>query len=73
MRDLTQVIQKLVGRNTFSQKESVEIMDHILTGKPSEAELAAFLTAMRLKGEDQTRGQAQRSFRASDRHLRHRR
>lgn len=54
MRDLTQVIQKLIDKDNFTQKESVEIMDYILTGKPSDAELAAFLTAMRLKGEDQT-------------------
>ena len=54
MRDLTQVIQKLIDKNTFTQKESVEIMEFILSGKASDAELAAFLTAMRVKGEDQT-------------------
>ncbi|MDR1996757.1 MAG: anthranilate phosphoribosyltransferase [Candidatus Margulisbacteria bacterium] len=54
MRDLTQVIQKLIDKNTFTQKEAAEIMEYILSGKCSDAEQAAFLTAMRTKGEDQT-------------------
>jgi anthranilate phosphoribosyltransferase len=54
MRSLTNVIQKLIDKNTFAQKDAAEIMEHILSGKCSDAELGAFLIAMRLKGEDLT-------------------
>jgi anthranilate phosphoribosyltransferase len=54
MRNLANVIQKLIDKNTFPQKDAAEIMEYILSGKCSDAELGAFLIAMRLKGEDLT-------------------
>ena len=54
MRSLANVIQKLIDKNTFPQKDAEEIMAYILSGKCSDAELGAFLIAMRLKGEDLT-------------------
>ncbi|MDR2428267.1 MAG: anthranilate phosphoribosyltransferase [Candidatus Margulisbacteria bacterium] len=54
MRSLANVIQKLIDKNTFPQKDAAEIMEYILSGKCSDAELGAFLIAMRLKGEDLT-------------------
>ncbi|MDR1453163.1 MAG: anthranilate phosphoribosyltransferase [Candidatus Margulisbacteria bacterium] len=54
MRSLANVIQKLIDKNTFPQKDAVEIMEYILSGKCSDAELGAFLIALRLKGEDLT-------------------
>ncbi|GBR75830.1 anthranilate phosphoribosyltransferase [Candidatus Termititenax persephonae] len=54
MRNLSNVIQKLIDKNTFPQRDAAEVMEQILSGKCSDAELGAFLIAMRLKGEDST-------------------
>jgi len=44
-------IQKLVDGNNLSTEESEETMKEIMTGNASNAQIAAFLTALRIKGE----------------------
>jgi len=44
-------IQKLVERANLSQEESREAMKEIMSGQATNAQTAAFLTALRMKGE----------------------
>ena len=44
-------IQKLVEGTTLTAEESSEIMNEVMTGKATNAQTAAFLTALRMKGE----------------------
>lgn len=44
-------IQKLVEGYNLTSAESEEVMSEIMTGKTSNAQMAAFLTALRMKGE----------------------
>ncbi len=44
-------IQKVVDKYDFSQKEASDVMHKIMKGEAQPAQLAAFLTGLRLKGE----------------------
>ena len=44
-------IQRLVGETDLSYEEAQEIMKEIMSGKATSAQIAAFLTALRMKGE----------------------
>ena len=44
-------IQKLVDGTTLTAEESSEIMHEVMSGKATNAQTAAFLTALRMKGE----------------------
>jgi len=44
-------IQKLIDGTDLTYKESQEIMKEIMSGKATGAQIAAFLTALRMKGE----------------------
>jgi anthranilate phosphoribosyltransferase len=44
-------IQKLVGETDLSYEEAQEIMKEIMSGKATSAQIAAFLTALRMKRE----------------------
>jgi len=44
-------IQKLVDRKDLTHQESQEIMKEIMSGNATSAQIAAFLTALRMKGE----------------------
>jgi len=44
-------IQKLIGGTDLTYEESQEIMKEIMSGKATSAQIAAFLTALRMKGE----------------------
>jgi anthranilate phosphoribosyltransferase len=48
---IRECIQKLVDSNNLSGEESEKVMSEIMSGSASNAQIAAFLTAMRLKGE----------------------
>jgi anthranilate phosphoribosyltransferase len=48
---ITEVIQKLVERNDLSEREARAVMEHIMTGLATDAQVAGFLTALRMKGE----------------------
>jgi anthranilate phosphoribosyltransferase len=44
-------IQKLIDGTSLSYEESREVMKEIMSGQATNAQIAAFLTALRLKGE----------------------
>ncbi|KPV64014.1 MAG: Anthranilate phosphoribosyltransferase [Candidatus Bathyarchaeota archaeon BA2] len=44
-------IQKLIGGTDLTYEESREIMKEIMSGEATSAQIAAFLTALRMKGE----------------------
>jgi anthranilate phosphoribosyltransferase len=44
-------IQKLIGGTNLSYEESREVMMEIMSGQATSAQIAAFLTALRMKGE----------------------
>lgn len=45
------VINKVVNRIDLTENEMVEVMNDIMDGKIGEAQMAAFLTGLRMKGE----------------------
>jgi len=58
---IQQVIQKLVDRGDLSRPEAVQAMDAIMSGQCTPAQVAAFIVALRMKGEtvDEIAGCAQ--------------
>lgn len=44
-------INKVVGGNHLTEEEAVALMDDIMSGKATDAQIAAFITALRIKGE----------------------
>jgi anthranilate phosphoribosyltransferase len=48
---ISELIQKLVDRQDLTAEEARAAMNEILTGVASEAQMASFLTALRMKGE----------------------
>jgi anthranilate phosphoribosyltransferase len=48
---IKRAIAKLVERENLSEAEMIEVMDQIMTGQATPAQIAAFLTALRMKGE----------------------
>src|SRR4030042_2293162 len=48
---LKRFINKVVERSDLSEAESGEAMEVIMEGKASPAQIASFLTALRMKGE----------------------
>lgn len=48
---IRECIQKIVDGNNLSSEESEKVMNEIMSGSASNAQIAAFLTALRLKGE----------------------
>ncbi len=51
---ITTAIAKVIGKTDLSGDEMVEVMTAIMTGEISPAQMAAFLVAMRMKGETVT-------------------
>jgi anthranilate phosphoribosyltransferase len=49
--NIREAIEKLVNRINLSEAETVEVMDQIMTGDATPLQVAAFLTALRMKGE----------------------
>ena len=48
---MQEAIQKVVDRHNLSQQEASRVMSIMLSGEATQAQLGAFLTAMRMKGE----------------------
>jgi len=48
---IKEAIQKVVNKENLSEKEMIEVMTEIMTGEATEAQIASFLTALRMKGE----------------------
>jgi len=49
---IREAIEKLVNRISLSEAETVDVMNQIMTGEVSPLQVAAFLTALRMKGEN---------------------
>ena len=48
---ITEIIQKLIDGRDLSESEARGVMEEIMTGGATDAQIAAFLTALRMKGE----------------------
>lgn len=48
---ITDVIQKLVDRRDLDEQEASAAMEEIMAGRATDAQIAGFLTALRMKGE----------------------
>ncbi len=48
---IKEAIQKVVNKENLSEKEMIEVMTEVMTGEATEAQIASFLTALRMKGE----------------------
>lgn len=48
---ITDVIEQLIGLKDLSESEACSVMEEIMTGNSTEAQIAGFLTALRMKGE----------------------
>jgi anthranilate phosphoribosyltransferase len=49
--NIREAIEKLVNRTNLSETETVEVMNQIMIGEATPLQVAAFLTALRMKGE----------------------
>ena len=45
------VLEKVIGGRDLSEAEASSVMDHIMTGNATDAQIGSFLTALRIKGE----------------------
>ncbi len=48
---IKKAIAKVVEREDLSQSEMIQVMDQIMSGEATPAQIAAFITALRMKGE----------------------
>src|SRR3954465_7000452 len=48
---ITDLIQKMIDRLDLTEHEAQVAMDEIMSGQATDAQIAAFLTALRMKGE----------------------
>jgi len=48
---IKQAIAKVVERHDLTEAEMIEVMDQIMSGEATPAQVAAFITALRMKGE----------------------
>lgn len=49
--NIREAIEKLVNRVNLSEAETIDVMNQIMTGEATPLQVAAFLTALRMKGE----------------------
>ncbi len=48
---ITDFIEQLIGSKDLTEDEARSVMEEIMTGQSTDAQIAAFLTALRMKGE----------------------
>ncbi len=48
---ITDGIRKLVGKGSLTEPEMIEIMNQIMNGEATPAQIGSFITALRMKGE----------------------
>ena len=53
MKNITEIMGKLLNKNNLSFEESYGLMNQIMSGKISEIKLSSILTSLSLKGESE--------------------
>ena len=48
---IKKAIAKVVERENLTESEMIEVMDQVMSGEATPAQTAAFITALRMKGE----------------------
>ena len=48
---MKEILSKLVAGNNLTKEEAMRAQEMILSGKATQAQIACFLTALRMKGE----------------------
>ncbi|NVM22120.1 MAG: anthranilate phosphoribosyltransferase [Desulfobacterales bacterium] len=48
---IKEMIQKIINGKDLSEQEMIGVMDQIMEGKATDAQIGAFITALRMKGE----------------------
>jgi len=48
---ITDLIQKMIDRADLTEQEARDAMQEIMAGQATDAQIAGFLTALRMKGE----------------------
>ena len=48
---IREAIGKVVAKDNLMEREMMEVMDEVMEGRATDAQIAAFITALRLKGE----------------------
>lgn len=48
---IKEAIAKVVQKENLTEKEAIDVMTEIMTGQATEAQIASFITALRMKGE----------------------
>ena len=48
---IREAIQKVMAGNSLTETEMIDTMNEIMEGETTDAQIACFLTALRLKGE----------------------
>jgi len=48
---ITEAIGKVIERNNLSEAEMIGVMNQIMGGEATPAQIASFITALRMKGE----------------------
>ncbi len=48
---IREAIAKVVKGEDLKEKEAIEVMEEIMSGKCTDAQIGAFITALRIKGE----------------------
>jgi anthranilate phosphoribosyltransferase len=51
---ITDIIQKLIDRSDLTELEARQAMEELMAGRATDAQVAGFLTALRMKGETPT-------------------
>jgi anthranilate phosphoribosyltransferase len=49
--NIREAIETVVKRNNLSEKQTIDVMNQIMTGEATPLQVASFLTALRMKGE----------------------
>ncbi len=48
---IVEAIESLIGRRSLSEEEARQVMEEVLSGSATDAQIGAFLTALRMNGE----------------------
>ncbi|OQA91827.1 MAG: Anthranilate phosphoribosyltransferase [Elusimicrobia bacterium ADurb.Bin231] len=48
---IKEAINKIISKENLAEKEAIDVMTEIMTGQATEAQIASFITALRMKGE----------------------